>query len=202
MNKAHWDAAYAEGVEGKSWHEAVPGASLRMIELSGLVPGRAIDVGGGASSLAGHLRGLGWDVTVLDISAAALDLARAALGTGAAQITWVAEDITRWRASVPFDLWLDRAVFHFLTDLEDRLAYARALRDGLRPGGAAVIATFAEGGPERCSGLPVRCYSPEGLLAALGQGLRLEGTERVRHVTPSGQEQEFQVSLLRRLPKE
>ncbi|SMX36655.1 class I SAM-dependent methyltransferase [Maliponia aquimaris] len=195
----HWQAAYAGGEAGVSWFEAEPEVSLAMIVRAGLAPGRAIDVGGGASRLAGHLRGLGWDVTVLDISQAALEIAQARLGEGAAQIAWVAADITRWRAALPFDLWHDRAVFHFLTAPEDRVAYAAALRTGLRIGGAAVIATFAEDGPERCSGLPVVRYAPEALAAELGQGLRLEAAQRHVHVTPSGREQAFQISLLRRV---
>ncbi|WP_417205070.1 class I SAM-dependent methyltransferase [Antarctobacter sp.] len=197
MDRAHWNAAYCAG-DRVSWFEAAPEASLRMIARAGLVPGRAIDVGGGTSALAGRLRGMGWEVTVLDISTTALDLAQERLGAGASQIAWVAGDITRWRAAVPFDLWHDRAVFHFLTTPEDRLAYANGLRAGLRPGGAAVIATFAEDGPERCSGLPVRRYAPEDLLSALGAGLRLEASERFVHVTPGGGEQRFQISLLRR----
>ncbi|WP_323770107.1 class I SAM-dependent methyltransferase [Antarctobacter sp.] len=197
MDPEHWNTAYSAG-DNVSWFEAAPEASLRMIGRAGLSPGRAIDVGGGASALARCLRGMGWDVTVLDISSAALELAQERLGAAASQIAWVAEDITRWRASVPFDLWHDRAVFHFLTTPEDRLAYANGLRAGLRPGGAAVIATFAEDGPERCSGLPVMRYAPEDLLAALGAGLRLEASERFVHVTPGGGKQRFQISLLRR----
>jgi len=197
--QAHWQAAYDAGPEEASWFEAVPEASLKMIARTGLTPGRAIDVGGGASRLAGHLSAKGWDVTVLDISRAALDLAKTRLGAAAAEITWAAADITRWRATETFDLWHDRAVFHFLTVPEDRMAYAHALRAALRSGGAAVISTFAEDGPERCSGLPVVRYTPQALADALGPGLLLETSDRHVHVTPAGREQRFQISLLRRV---
>lgn len=199
MSKAlHWDAAY--GRDGPlSWSEAEAAQSLSMIARAGLEPGQAVvDVGGGASPLAGDLlaRGLG-PVTVLDLSQVALDTARARLGDTAAQVSWICGDVTEWQpAPESFALWHDRAAFHFLTDAAGQAAYAAVLHRALRPGGAAVIASFAPDGPERCSGLPVKRWSPEALAKALD--LHLTASDRFVHVTPGGVAQRFQISLLRK----
>jgi SAM-dependent methyltransferase len=162
-----------------------------------------VDVGGGASDLAARLtaHGLG-PVTVLDFSDRALDLARQRAGDAAARIARVRGDITRWVPPHPFALWHDRAVFHFLTDPHDRAAYVATLASALRPGGHAVISTFAEDGPDRCSGLPVLRYAPEALAAtleALAPGLlRPVAATRHLHRTPTGVGQRFQTSIFRR----
>jgi SAM-dependent methyltransferase len=200
----HWNAAYdARGVGTVSWSDPAASESLPVL-LPLLAPGDAVvDVGGGASDLAAALVGKGLGpVTVLDLSDTALDLARARAGAAGARITWVQGDVTRWTPPRNFALWHDRAVFHFLTDPEDRAAYVRALAAALAPGGHAVISTFADDGPERCSGLPVARYSPESLAAtieALAPGLlRPVSSARHLHRTPSGAGQRFQTSILRR----
>ena len=130
-------------------------------------------------------------VCVLDISAAALDKARARLGENARRVTWIEADVTGdWH--VPFvDIWHDRAVFHFLTNADDRVRYVAHLRTALRPGGSAIIATFAADGPEKCSGLPCVRYSPDSLLRELGEGYRLDEWVRESHQTPFETVQEF-----------
>ena len=192
--KGHWERAWSgRPADRMSWFQAEPGLSLSMIEAAGPDPADAvIDIGGGASSLAGCLLARGFmDVTVLDLSGAALALARQALGREAGRVTWLEEDVTAFRPRRAYRLWHDRAVFHFLLDARDRERYADALRRALPPGGQAVIATFAVDGPRRCSGLDVVRYDADGIVEALGHGLQLVETRRERHRTPSGAVQAF-----------
>jgi hypothetical protein len=114
-------------------------------------------------------------------------------------VQWVAADVTSWRPPRPFDVWHDRAAFHFLVEAKDRAAYVDRLHAGVKPGGHAMIATFAPDGPEKCSGLPVQRYSPESLSTAIGKGFELVEHQPHRHVTPWGAVQSFQFSVLRRL---
>jgi SAM-dependent methyltransferase len=152
-----------------------------------------LDVGGGASRLVEYLLAQGFtDLTVLDVSAVALQQARERLGPAADRVTWVEADITMFVPSRRFQVWHDRAVFHFLTDATDRQRYVAALRAALAPQGDVVIATFALEGPERYSGLPVQRYSVATLGAELGAGFVLMGEEREAHVTPAGAVQQFQ----------
>lgn len=197
----HWDKVFTTKAEDSvSWHEAVPQTSIELLRRAGFTAGSAvIDIGGGASRLVDHLLAQGArDLTVLDISAAALATARTRLGTAAERVVWIAADVTDWQPARRYDIWHDRAAFHFLTDPEDRAAYVATLYRALAPGGHAVIATFASDGPERCSGLPVLRYSPDTLAAALGPGFHPVESRLQRHLTPSGAEQLFQFSLLRR----
>ena len=136
--------------------------------------------------------------TVLDISEAALGVARRRLGERASDVAWIAQDVTRFEADRPFDLWHDRAVFHFLTEESDRAAYRVALARAVAPGGHAIVATFALDGPERCSNLPVVRYDAEELSAALGPSFTLIESRRHEHVTPSGRMQAFTFVRLRR----
>jgi methyltransferase family protein len=194
---AHWDAAYAQGDETRSWFEEHPDMSLRMLGAAGVSAADAvIDVGGGASPLTRTLldRGFG-DLTVLDISAAAIQHARDRLGPRAGQVHWPTADVLSWHPRRRYQTWHDRAVFHFLTAPADRLAYRRALEAALMPGGTAIIASFALDGPERCSGLPVQRYAPETLAVELGPVFRLMGSRREEHLTPAGKLQRFQYSL-------
>jgi SAM-dependent methyltransferase len=194
-SRQHWERTYARRpADEVSWFQREPAPSLAMIAATGVGRDAAIlDVGGGASSLVDHLLHRGYGrVTVLDVSGGALEIARARLGASARGVDWRVEDITRW--SPPehgFDVWHDRAVFHFLVEAADRDAYLRALDRGLRPGGHLILATFAPTGPERCSGLPVQRYSPEALQAVLGPGYRLVESRPEAHVTPAGVSQDF-----------
>lgn len=200
--KTHWDRVYADrDEEAVSWFQPRPETSLALLGVAGLDAGASvIDVGGGASRLVDHLLDAGFErLTVLDVSAEALARSRARLGARAERVTWIESDVTT--AELPekaYDFWHDRAVFHFLTDAEDRRVYAELLAGSLRPGGWAVVATFAEDGPTRCSGLPVVRYSPEALSAELGPVLELHETRREDHVTPAGKTQSFVYCLFRR----
>jgi SAM-dependent methyltransferase len=138
-------------------------------------------------------------VTVLDLSQAALVAAKARLGNRADQVLWVVADVTLWEPqAAAYDVWHDRAAFHFLTEERDRTAYVARLAKAVKPGGHAIIGTFALDGPEQCSGLPVARYDAQSLGRALGDAFELVETLRQEHKTPSGSEQRFQFSLFRR----
>jgi len=198
---AHWEAVYASKGENElSWSQESPAPSIEAIYRAGASRAdRFIDIGGGSSRLALALLDRPFeDVTVLDLSAQALAAARARMDARSAQrIHWIAADVTNWEPERRYDVWHDRAAFHFLTQPEAREAYVARLRRALRPGGRVIIATFALDGPERCSGLAVVRYDGETLGAALGPAfVRLE-TRPHTHVTPWGAEQRFQFSAFR-----
>jgi SAM-dependent methyltransferase len=198
----HWQGIYDRKLAPTvSWFQATPQTSLDLIHETGVtLDARIVDIGGGASTLVDHLLAEGFaDLTVLDIATAALDQAQARLGDDAAKITWCPEDVTVWVPGLPFDLWHDRAVFHFLTDAGDRAKYRAALQQGLKPGGWAIIATFALDGPERCSGLPVVRYSHDTLATELGAAFSLVNSGREEHVTPGGTHQNFVCSVFRKI---
>lgn len=191
--RAHWDEAYeSRGVEGVSWFQTEPAMSLELIRLLGIDPsGPVVDVGGGASALAGRLVDDGFsDVTVLDISELALEESRERL-QGRPGITLMPQDILAWRPERSYALWHDRAVFHFLTEERERATYLATLSQALAPGGGLVMATFAEDGPSYCSGLPVARYSSETLSQLLGDAFTFVATRREVHTTPAGVTQPF-----------
>jgi ubiquinone/menaquinone biosynthesis C-methylase UbiE len=199
--EAHWDQVYrTKRPDEVSWYQRDPALSLEFIQR--LVPDLSasiVDVGGGASKLVDRLLQLGYsDVTVLDVSANALELARGRLGHEASRVRWIAGDVLATPLSnASFDLWHDRAVFHFLTDAKDRSAYVSQVRRALRPNGSVVIATFAEDGQTRCSGLPVARYSANALHSEFGPAFELVDSAREQHVTPASVTQAFTYCLLR-----
>jgi hypothetical protein len=195
-----WDDVYAEGDATRSWFQAAPTMSLRMLDAAGVMAADSvIDVGGGASPLAGALLGRGLrDVTVLDISASGMEYARQRLGPRAAQVHWLTADVRTWRPDRRFTAWHDRAVFHFLTAEPDRQAYLRALTGATAAGTAAVFGCFARDGPQQCSGLPVARYDADELADALGRDWTLIAAEREVHTTPAGLTQPFTWVALRR----
>ena len=199
--QSHWEKVYAtKGESEVSWFQETPVTSLELIRLAGAIrTSGIIDIGGGASRLADGLVSQGFgDVTVLDLSAAALAAARSRMGDNANRVTWIAADVTSWEPSRTYDVWHDRAAFHFLTDPKDQAAYVARLRRALRPGGHAIIGTFALDGPERCSGLAVSRHDAGSLAATLGGGFELIDTRRHEHITPWGTSQRFQFSTFRR----
>lgn len=192
--KAHWEAVYtARQPSEVGWYQVVPTASLKLIEAAGVDRGAAvIDVGAGASTLVDELLARGYTrLTVLDISAAALAAAKNRLGSRAAAVNWVVADVTAFHPAERYDLWHDRAVFHFLTDAGDRRKYMQAVDWSLRPGGQLIISTFAKEGPEQCSGLDVVRYDAPGLALEVGAGYELVEWYEDIHVTPGGGEQKF-----------
>ena len=204
--QTHWEDRY-DGTrpEELSWFEARPDLSLDLITDRVGPEAGVIDIGGGASRLADCLLARGYvDVSVLDISTTALAKAQERMGGQAAQVAWIAADITAWTPPRRYDLWHDRAVFHFLTDAGGQRAYLAAMAEALRPGGHAIVMSFAEDGPESCSGLPVRRYAPEEMAETVADlvpgAFRPDGAGRFTHVTPTGAEQRFQYSLFRREP--
>lgn len=197
----HWDTLYAtKPADTVSWYQPRPEPSLdALARLNLREPVSLIDVGGGASSLVDSLLDKGWpDLTVLDIAQPALDVAKVRLGERAAAVRWIATDITLWRPDRTYAIWHDRAVYHFLTDAADRAGYRDALQTGLEPHGALLMATFALGGPQRCSGLPIVQYGPESLSAELGEAFSLQVSWREDHVTPAGGVQAFNWCLFRK----
>ncbi|WP_374442963.1 class I SAM-dependent methyltransferase [Stella sp.] len=199
--ESHWQGVYGSKAEtAVSWYEAQPRQSLDLIRRA--APDGAagvIDVGGGASTLVDHLLAAGYrDLTVLDISDHALARAKARLGAAASRVAWIVTDVTRWQPARTWDVWHDRAVFHFLTAPDDQDAYLAALRAALAPGAFVILATFAPDGPERCSGLPVQRYDAAMLAHRLGPGFALVAAEAATHTTPWGVEQRFTHTLFRR----
>jgi len=199
--QAHWEGVYTQKGEGEvSWFQENPAPSLELIAQVGATSASAIiDIGGGASRLVDKLVERGFkDITVLDLSEAALEAAKGRLGGRAAQVHWIVADATVWEPQKTYDIWHDRAAFHFLTEDRDRAAYVARLEGALKVGGYAVIATLALDGPEKCSGLPVARYDPAGLGRTLGRAFQLVDTRRHAHATPWGSNQSFQFSVFRR----
>jgi SAM-dependent methyltransferase len=194
-HKAHWSKIYRDKPPTQvSWYQAHPALSLKLIcesEFDSQAP--IIDVGAGASTLVDHLIEAGFqNLHVLDISGEALHAAQSRLGSAAQQVRWIEEDITT--AVLPesyFAVWHDRAVFHFLKDADVRQRYVAQAARAVRPGGFLIIATFAQDGPEQCSGLDVVRYAPEALFQAFGQQFTPVSSTREAHMTPWDSEQHF-----------
>jgi 2-polyprenyl-3-methyl-5-hydroxy-6-metoxy-1,4-benzoquinol methylase len=199
---AHWANIYTTRPPDEvSWYEAVPTVSLRRINEAIKEGARSvIDVGGGASRLADQLvdRGL-TRLAVLDISGQGLEVARMRLGDQAHQVEWIEADVTKVQDLGRFDVWHDRAVFHFLTEPADRVHYVALCEQTVTPGGIAIVATFAPDGPQTCSGLPVRRYDASRLTEECGPSFGLIDSERFVHTTPRGAFQPFVYSSFRRL---
>jgi SAM-dependent methyltransferase len=200
-SREHWEAIYTEkSPTDVSWYQSEPALSLQLIMTAAPERDRAIlDVGGGASTLVDALLEQRYaHVTVSDISEAALHRARSRVGAAAAGVEWRRADILE--DDLPgdsFDVWHDRAVFHFMTTAEDRARYLQQALSALRMGGTLILATFAQDGPQRCSGLDTMRYSPE-MLAEELRGFDLVESVRETHVTPSGVEQRFQYCVFRK----
>ena len=192
--RTHWNEVYAtKSADKVSWFQPRAEMSMRMIEAAGATQDSAIiDIGGGSSVLIDHLLDAGYvDVTTLDISERALIGSKDRLGPHAAEVHWIVGDVLAWSPARAYDVWHDRAVFHFLTGERDRAAYRATLLKGLRQQGALILGTFAEHGPERCSGLPVHRWSADALAAELGSEFRLIESLREDHRTPWGAVQPF-----------
>lgn len=193
--KSHWESIYTTKAPTEvSWYQPHPDTSLEFIAGAGVKKtSEIIDVGGGASTLVDDLLFGGFQhITVLDIAHAALEESRSRLGELASSVTWVEADITQ--VTLPpsnYDLWHDRAVFHFLTDAKDRLSYIKAVEESIKSGGHLIVATFAPDGPKKCSGLDTVRYSPDELRREFGGNFRLVESACQAHQTPFGTEQRF-----------
>jgi SAM-dependent methyltransferase len=198
---AHWDDAYAQGDVARSWFQRQPTISMQMLDAAEVTArDSVIDVGGGASLLVDVLLGRGFrDITVLDISAAGLQYAQRRLGARAELVQWLVADILTWEPRRRYQVWHDRAVFHFLTAPPDRRRYLRVLAAATEPDAIAVFGCFAPEGPPQCSGMPVARYSPAELSDQLGNEWMLIGRDHEEHVTPAGIIQPFTWAVLRRL---
>ena len=200
--RLHWERIFGTRAEDElSWHQAEPRISRELIESYANRTARIVDAGGGSSTLASRLSASGFEnLTVVDISASALERGRTRSGKEGGGVRRVRADLLGPRRLGSFDLWHDRAVFHFLTRARDRAAYLGLLRRSLVPGGIVVVASFALDGPEKCSGLPVQRYSPQGLARAFGKDFRLIRSRRETHRTPWGARQPFSYAVLRYAP--
>jgi SAM-dependent methyltransferase len=191
----HWNHLYkSKHPDEVSWYRPHLDLSLSLLRSAGLSPGAAIiDVGGGTSTFVDDVLDLGFrDVTVLDLSAAAIETSRARLGERASQVHWIVGDVTLLDLeSGRYDFWHDRAVFHFLVDPGARHRYVEQVRRALKPRGHIVVATFGPEGPTRCSGLEVCRYDADTLHSEFGGDFMKLSSARERHVTPWGNEQEF-----------
>ncbi|WP_020146498.1 class I SAM-dependent methyltransferase [Thioalkalivibrio sp. ALJ15] len=201
-NKQHWEQVYqTRDTEAVGWYESEARTSRALIrEVAPSAEAAIVDIGGGASVLVDELLTEGYhNLTVLDLSAAALRKARERIGERASAVTWLEADVLE--IAFPqdiFDVWHDRAVFHFLTGADQRAAYVRQVQHALRPGGHVVIGAFALDGPKQCSGLPVQRHSPETLQDVFGSEFALVQSRREVHVTPGGTEQPYTWCVFRR----
>ena len=192
--KDHWERVYQKQSPAEvGWYQAYPERSLELINnTSKGTDCRIIDVGGGTSKLSEHLLDQGYTkLTVLDISDNSINKAKSQLGEKSSSVTWIAADITKYRFKEQYDVWHDRAVFHFLTKTDDRKRYINSLNQALKLNGHLIMATFSLNSPPKCSGLPVVRYSPESLHYELGNNFNLVKSYTENHVTPSGVSQNF-----------
>jgi len=199
--REHWDQVYRTKSETEvSWYQAHPEQSLALIRSSAADHScSTIDVGGGTSLLVDELLADGYsDLTVLDISEAALNRSRERLRHLADRVSWITADVTRWKPLRTWSVWHDRAVFHFLTQPQEQDAYITALMSATEPGSIAIISSFALNGPERCSGLPIQRYDPAGLATRIGGGFHLVAEASETHQTPWGTHQNFAYAVLKR----
>ena len=193
--KPHWEHIYETKAPTQvSWYQEHAQYSLKLIQNTGVSKaGHIIDIGGGASTLVGDLLAAGFqNISVLDVSEHALQIARQRLGARSDDVNWIEADITQ--VELPeqaYDVWHDRAVFHFLTQSADRQRYVQAVWRTVRKGGHVIVATFAPDSPDHCSGLEVVRYSPETLHDEFGTGFELKDSIRETHHTPFGTEQKF-----------
>lgn len=199
QRRRHWDDRYsANSTDELSWFQERPAASLELIAVAG--PDRTaslIDVGGGTARLVDHLLADGWsDITVLDLSAVALDEARARVGLNPG-VEWIKHDLLMWHPPRRYDIWHDRAVFHFLVGEGERQQYREVMGEALASNATIIVGTFANDGPHQCSGLPVARYAAEELVGALGVTCDVLATKSEEHITPHGSRQPFTWVVLR-----
>lgn len=192
--KSHWETVYAtKPLDTVGWYQPVPEPSLTLIgDLNLPHTARIIDVGGGDSLLTDHLLRLGYrNLTVLDISEAAIKRAQKRLGALASGVEWIVSDVLDFSPGLCYDLWHDRAAFHFLTSGEEQAAYLQTAARAICPGGKLIVGTFSDKGPTRCSGLEIQQYSPETMERLFSKEFNLTGFREAEHFTPGGAIQHY-----------
>lgn len=197
----HWERVYqTRSLTDVSWYQPDTAASIRMIEMGATAPGASVvDVGSGGSVLVDQLLDHGYtDITLVDASPSVLEKVRTRLGDRARHVRFISQDLLTWVPERRFDVWHDRAVFHFLTSRNERDHYIELATDAIDHGGALVLGTFAEDGPTQCSGLAVSRYSARALGELFAESFVLEAHSLEEHVTPAAAIQPFTWVLLRR----
>jgi len=192
--KKHWNRVYENNLPSEvGWYQDYPKMSLKLIAITEVgADGSIIDIGGGTSKLSGILLDQGYKrLTVLDISGKSIEKTKMQLAENSSRITWIEADVTKYDFKEKYDVWHDRAVFHFLTDVEDRKGYINSLNQALTLNGHLIIGTFGLDAPPKCSGLPVVRYDPETLHHELGNNFDLAETFFEDHMTPTGVRQKF-----------
>ena len=200
--KKYWDTIYQEkSTRELGWYQEDPAVSLEMIRSSGLKKdARIIDIGGGDSFLVDRLLALGYsDVTVLDLSESAIQRGKRRLGKKGSEVQWICEDILDFNTNEKFDLWHDRACFHFLTDKSDSQIYYAKVRQFLREKGTMVLGAFSKTGPEKCSGLPVKQYDSDAIKQYFKQDFHLEKSMESTYITPSLVNQNYVFCCLKKI---
>jgi SAM-dependent methyltransferase len=201
-SKEHWQSVYqSKGSSEVSWYQEFPNTSFNLIKETNLKQDQAIiDVGAGASTLIDALVDEGFkDLTVVDISERSLQYAQERLGGFSKKINWITADVTEYKFQRKYDFWHDRAVFHFLTDLNARGKYKQALDQALAVNSYLIIATFALDGPTKCSGLEVESYDAMKLQIELGDKFSLIKSIDENHLTPWEAEQKFTYCLFEKV---
>jgi len=194
-----WNTAYADGDRGKSWYQTHAATSVELITQVSTAADAVVDVGGGASTLVDDLLAARYsDLTVLDIAATGLDIARKRLGASAAQVNWLVDDLLSWQPQRSYALWHDRAVLHFLTDRDARERYQRTLLAATHPGSVVVIGVFGPNGPSQCSGLDVHRYGPAEMAELLEPAFAVTASFSRDHTSPSAATQQFQWTTAKR----
>jgi len=192
--KKHWEEIYTtKDLQDVSWYQMMPVTSLNLITSSNLPKDAAIiDIGGGDSFLVDHLLDLGYkDITVLDISQQAIDKAKKRLGERQTEVTWIVTDITDFTSQKRYDLWHDRAAFHFLTAQNDINTYASTLSQSIQENGTTIIGTFSKSGPKKCSSIKIKQYDQGGFETTFGENFSTKDFINVDHLTPTKKEQNF-----------
>lgn len=200
MSREHWQQVYATKADNAvSWYESTAEVSLALIRGAGIgTEAAVVDIGGGASHLVDALLAQGQNhIAVLDLAGAALEVAKRRTGAKGSRVEWIESDVTRWKPKRQYDAWHDRATFHFLTEEADQKLYLEVLLSALRPGGTAIVGTFALNGPQTCSGLPLIRHDAASLSRRFGRTFELLDSQNQDHVTPWGSVQNFQFARFR-----
>lgn len=194
LRKEHWENIYrTKEIDEVSWYQPTPESSLKFItDLDILKTAKIIDIGGGDSFLVDYLLQNGYkNITVLDISAEALERAKKRLGKRAENVIWIASDVTSFEPKEQYDLWHDRAAFHFFTESSDVAKYIQVVNKSIKPGGGLVVGTFSNNGPKKCSGLEIKQYSEKSLMKCFSNQFDKIGCEETEHHTPFNTIQSF-----------